>query len=200
MKTFLAIIAILFAASLASAQSAYQVQRGDRLAVEVVEDPSLNRSVLVSPAGSFSFPFAGTVAAAGRTTDQIASALTQAMASSFATEPTVFVSLTALAPPALPSSGASGNLIDVYILGEVNSPGQRQIEPGTTFLQALAQTGGLTRFAATKRIQLRRTNPQTGISNARVFDFRALSNGGAFTDFPLRDGDIILVPERRLFE
>ena len=49
MKQFLfAIVALLFATA-AFAQSGYQIRPGDTLQVEVLEDPSLNRSVLVLP-------------------------------------------------------------------------------------------------------------------------------------------------------
>lgn len=199
MKTFvLTLIAVIFA-TVAVAQDGYRVRAGDTLAVEVLEDPQLNRSVLVTPSGTISFPFAGTVSASGRTTDQIAAAIAGAIAPNFATSPNVFVSVQSVAPSA-GGGTAAARTINVYILGEVNTPGTREIERGTTFLQALAQSGGFTRFAATQRIQLRRYNPQTGESSAAIFNFRALSQGGAFRDFPMADGDIILVPERRLFE
>ena len=49
MKTIvLAIVALIFATT-AFAQGQYQIRSGDRLAVEVLEDPSLNRSLLVLP-------------------------------------------------------------------------------------------------------------------------------------------------------
>jgi polysaccharide export outer membrane protein len=199
MKTFILTLLAMFAATIAAAQQTYTVRSGDTLAIEVLEDPQLNRSALVTPSGTFSFPFAGTVTAAGRTTDQIASALAASIASNFATTPNVFVSVTSIAP-STSTTAASTATIDVFLLGEVNTPGMVTLERGTTFLQALAQTGGLTRFAATKRVQLRRRNASTGENSVAVFNFRALSQGESFTDFPLADGDVILVPERRLFE
>ncbi len=201
MKTILASLLMICCAVAAFAQSGYQVRGGDTLAIEVLEDPQLNRSVLVTPSGTFSFPFAGQVSAAGKTTDQIASELSASIASNFATTPNVFVSVTTVAPSAPTATGPAAPVtIDVFLVGEVNNPGPQAIERGTTFLQALAGTGGFTRFAATKRVQLRRTDPKTGVSRAYTFNFRALSNGAEFKDFPLQDGDIILVPERRLFE
>jgi polysaccharide export outer membrane protein len=198
MKTFLLTLITIVLASVAWAQDGYRVKAGDTLAIEVLEDPQLNRQVLVTPGGSISFPFAGTVSAAGRSTDQIASAIAGAIAPNFATTPNVFVSVQSVAPPTVGTATAA--TIDIYILGQVNNPGTVAVERGTTFLQALAQSGGFTPFAATKRIQLRRYDPQTGQSSASVFNFRNLADGGTFRDFPLADGDIILVPERRLFE
>ena len=72
MKTlFLAIVVSLAAATMAAAQAGYQIRPGDVLSVEVLQDPSLNREVLVLPDGSISFPFAGNLPASGRTTGQV---------------------------------------------------------------------------------------------------------------------------------
>jgi polysaccharide export outer membrane protein len=199
MKTFLLTLFAVVLASAVSAQDDYRIKAGDTLAIEVLEDPQLNRQVLVTPGGTISFPFAGTLTAAGRSTEQISAAIADAIAPNFATAPNVFVSVQSVAPPQVAGS-ATVPTIDIYILGQVNNPGTVAVERGTTFLQALAQSGGFTPFAATKRIQLRRYDPQTGQSTASVFNFRNLADGGAFRDFPLADGDIILVPERRLFE
>ena len=67
MKKFLVLIFSIFAATTAVAQSGYQIQPRDTLQVEVIEDPSLNRSVLVLPDGTIYFPFAGSVRASGQT-------------------------------------------------------------------------------------------------------------------------------------
>jgi polysaccharide export outer membrane protein len=90
--------------------------------------------------------------------------------------------------------------IDVYALGEFNNPGKFEIEPGTSLLQFLAASGGLTRFAAVKRIQLRRRGPG-GAEQVYRFNYRAVEQGGRITgQLILRPGDVIVAPERRLFE
>ncbi len=158
------LIGLLFAATVASqanAQSSYQIRPGDSLQVEVLEDPGLNRNVLVLPDGSISFPLVGTIRAAGRTVDDVKAELAGGLASNFAASPNVFVSVGTLAiRPAATASAA--RTIGVYAMGEVASPGRADVPPGTTILQFLAQAGGFTRFAAQKRVQLRRTDPKTG--------------------------------------
>lgn len=87
------------------------------------------------------------------------------------------------------------------MLGEVNSPGLAEMQPGINILQALAMAGGPSRFAATKRIQLRRTDPGTGKTYTSLFNYDAVMKGAELRNlFPLQNGDVILVPERRLFE
>jgi len=199
-RTALGLVLALLA-TMSLAQSEYQARVGDTLTIEVLEDSSLNRSVVVLPDGRFSFPFAGTLQGAGRTVGQISASITSAISPNFAVEPTVFVSVQPAERPAPSTTGPALRTIDVYFLGEVNAPGLMEVEQGTTFLQAMAQAGGLTRFAAKKRVQLRTTDPTTGQSVLRNFDLKALADGAALQYDPrLRDGDVILVPERRLFE
>lgn len=195
MRNFLlAALLALLAAPLAYAQSAgYRIQPGDQLAITVLEDETLNRTTLVLPDGRISVPLAGTVQAAGRSVDAVESAIADRLASNFAVRPSVFVSVTAVSE--------TGPTFPIYVVGQVGEPGVREVESGTTLLQAIALAGGLDRFAATKRIQLRRTDPSTGQERLYIFNFRAVERGGAIQSMiTMREGDVIVVPERRLFE
>lgn len=188
---------LLSMTSIAWAQANYRVQSGDTLVIEVLEDPSLNRSTVVLPDGNFSFPFAGTLQAGGQTVPQIESAIRGAIAGNFANPPTVFVSV----QPLEREDVTDGDLIKIYMLGEVAVPGLVELESGSTILQAIAVAGGPSRFAATKRVQLRRTDSRTRQQSVTTINYKALTEGAALSrDIVLRDGDVILVPERRLFE
>ncbi|MFO8126419.1 polysaccharide biosynthesis/export family protein [Yoonia sp.] len=195
-KRFAAALVMILIAGMALAQSQYQVRPGDTLVIEVLEDTSLNRATVVLPDGRISFPFAGTIPVAGRSVSEIQAMIAEGIAVNFANRPNVFVSV----QPGQRAASTGPATIDVYFMGEVNAPGAKPLPRGTTVLQALAQSGGLTRFAADKRIQLRRTNPTTGQQSITEIDYRALSDGAVMNDFTLVDGDVILVPERRLFE
>lgn len=180
----------------AFAQS-YRVQPGDVLRIEVVEDETLNRSVLVAPDGRISMPQAGSIRAAGRTVESISQLLTNRLASSFNTTPNVFVSVEAIAP----EEQEEPETINVFVLGEVERPGQIELEHGTTLIQAFAAMGGFSAFAATKRVQLRRTDPKTKRETVRTVNYEAILQGQVQdATIHLRDGDVILVPTRRLFE
>ena len=199
MTRLFAALALMVFASSAFAQSDYRARSGDQLTIEVLEDASMNRSVVILPGGRFSFPFGGSLVGAGRTAGQIEATIANAISSNFASRPTVFVSVVPQEREA--STPRPPETIDIYFIGELNTPGLREVAPGTTFLQAVAQSGGLTRFAATKRIQLRRTNSRTGAQTVQTFNYKALTDGAVLSKDPkLKDGDVILVPERRLFE
>jgi len=201
MKTLVLAIIAFMAASVAFAQSEYNIRSGDTLAVEVLEDPSLNRSLLVLPNGTITFPFAGSVQAGGRSPDAVASTIASSISSNFAAAPTVFVTVQSLRPRVEARAPQLGPTVDVYMLGEIGAPGLKRIERGTTVLQALATSGGFTRFAATKRILLRRSNPSTGEQTVSRINYKAIASGTSVgSDIVLADGDVIIVPERRLFE
>ena len=196
LRTIFAALLMIVSGAAAIAQS-YTLQPGDTLSVEVLEDPALNRTVLVLPDGNISFPFAGSIPARGRTLAQVQANLTARLAPNFASSPTVFVNLAQLNPA--PETD-TGETVAVYFLGEVNAPGRVEVPAGTTLLQALAVSGGLTNFAATKRIQLRRSDTQ-GREVIYRFDYNAISRGAQITGATtVTDGDVILVPQRRLFE
>jgi polysaccharide export outer membrane protein len=184
----------LVTAPLALAQSAgYRIQPGDQLAITVLEDDTLNRTTLVLPDGRISVPLAGSIQAAGRSVESVESTIADRLASNFAVRPSVFVSVVAVTEEV--------ETFPIFVVGQVGEPGQREVEPGTTMLQAIALAGGLDRFAATKRIQLRRADPSTGQERLYIFNYRAVERGGAIQSMiTLREGDVIVVPERRLFE
>lgn len=179
----------------ASAQD-YRIRAGDVLQIEVLEDATLNRSAIVLPDGQITLPVAGTIRVAGRSVAQVQADLAQRLAPGFATTPTVYVSLSALAERSAPSAPRT---IAVYVLGAANSPGKVEVAPGATFLQALAQAGGASPFAAKKRIQLRRVD-KSGVERVYKLDLDAIENGATGGSTRLVNGDVIVIPQRKLFE
>ena len=74
-------------------------------------------------------------------------------------------------------------------------------EPGTTLLQFLAEAGGLSRFAAEKRVQLRRVDKNSGQETVYLFNYRTMGGEGSISAATvLAPGDVVFIPERRLFE
>lgn len=201
----LAGLLVLFGLAAADAQG-YRIRPGDTLTIEVLEDPSLNRSVLVLPDGSISFPFIGSVRAGGMAVSDLRGIIAAGLSSNFAAEPTVIVSVSSVAelpPPALAADQPPPEepTIEVYIMGEVTNPGKAVVPPGTTILQFVAQSGGLTPFAATRRIELHRTNPATGGTHKYLFSYRGKGKGHRIAPGTvLAPGDVVIVPARRLFE
>lgn len=195
-------LVMLLTAPAAEAQN-YGVQNGDVLRIEVLEDPTLNRNVLVTPDGRISFPQVGTLSVRGRSVSTIQRTLTNRLAPNFASPPNVFVSVERLAPeePAAPPAPEVPEVISVFIVGEAANTGELNVSPGTTALQMFGIMGGFSNFAATKRVQLRRTDPDTQAEELFTLNYRDIIAGKSGAgSMVLRDGDVIVVPQRRLFE
>jgi len=197
--TIALLLGMLFPAPAALAQT-YNIRPGDVLRIEVIEDPSLNRSVLVPPDGKIIVPLAGSVQAGGRGVGQVQNDLAALLAPNFAASPNVFVSIERIVEPRAEAEAAEPPTMDVFVLGESANAGRVAIPPGTTVLQFFAEMGGFSNFAATKRIQLRRTDA-SGVEQIYLIDYDAIEKGTSRNGATvLRDGDIIVVPQRRLFE
>ena len=182
-RAFFVFAAAQLLAVTAWAQEDYKIKPGDIVRIEVLEDSTINRESLVLPDG--------------RVRSEVAGKLSE----NFATEPTVFVSLIRLAEPRRATGGATGGgKLSVYFLGEVNKPGMLEVRRGTTLLQALAQAGGFSRFAAVKRVQLRRTDA-AGKQQIYSFSYKDVLEGrSGIGSTRLGSGDVIVVPTRKLFE
>ncbi|WP_426036949.1 polysaccharide biosynthesis/export family protein [Cypionkella sp. TWP1-2-1b2] len=205
MKTLIALlIGFMLVSAPVLAQEGYLIHPGDVLQIEVLEDPGMNRSALVAPDGRITMPLAGAINVAGQSVEAVQSDIAGRLASNFAAPPNVYVSLQQLAAPRPTGAGGAAKstpTIDVYVMGQVGSPGKIAVVPGTTMLQIIAQMGGFSDFAATKRIQLRRIDKKTGVEKTYNFNYKALENGQSTAlAATLADGDVIIVPTRRLFE
>lgn len=197
-----ALLALILVTEGALAQNgAYQIRPGDVLRVEVLEDSGLNREALVTPDGRVALPLAGGVSAAGRTIEEVQGEIRTRLAPNFATAPTVFVSLARVSDRAPAAARGTGvRAISVHVLGEAAKTGRLELKPGTTILQAFSEMGGFSRFAATRRVQLRRVDA-SGTERVYTFDYNAMERGAAAGgQTVLAEGDVIVIPQRRLFE
>ncbi len=197
----LGLLGFVLMAAPSQAQDGYKLRPGDVLRIEVVEDAGLSRQALIAPDGRVTLPLAGSVKASGRTLEEVQSDLIARLTPSFAAPPTVFVSIDRLSDRSGGGTGGGtggsrgGPTIDVYVLGEAGKSGRVEMKPGTTVLQALAQIGGFTKFAAKKRVQVRRGSQTYNINYVAIEN--GASNAG---DMVLTSGDVIIVPQRKLFE
>ena len=113
----------------------YTVKPGDLLSISVWKEPDLQRPALVRPDGSFSFPLVGEVDAKGKTVADLNKTMSQRLAK-YISDPVVTVSIQEI----------KGN--KVYVIGQVNKPGEFIMNPTVDVMQALSMAGGTTPFAA----------------------------------------------------
>ena len=188
-------LALLLACwSEAKAQSGSdRLQPGDVVSITVYQDPKLDRQVLIGPTGMISFPLAGQIRAGGLTPAELESVLKARLKGRFTEEPDITVALVAL------KSEEADLKPKIFITGEVLRPGPFVMEQRLNLMQAIAVAGGFSPFAAKQRIQLRRKID--GVESLYVFNYNDFFSGTNFeNNINLRPGDVIIVPERGLFE
>lgn len=79
----------------------------------------------------------------------------------------------------------------VTINGNVKTPGQYEIDAGEGVPEVIARAGGVTEEAGLSRVSIKRNDQPQPVILSFV---EAIKTGGARPDFPLRNGDTIVVP------
>ena len=169
------------------------LQQGDSISVTVLQDPKLDRQKMVGPNGMISFPLVGSIKAAGKTPAEVENILRSRLRDKYAEGVDVNVSLLGFAPEKTETRPR------IYVTGEVKAPGAYPVQIKTDIVQAISLAGGLGLFAAKHRIQIRRK--VHWVDELIPFDYAAYEAGLlANENIYLRPGDIVIVPERGLFE
>ena len=194
MRVLIAIcILAMCAASVSADVSRYRFKAGDQLEVLVWQEEGLQRQAVVAPDGTISFPLVGHIRALGRTAGEVERTLTVRL-KEFITDPVVTV--------AFLRNADREDLVEyeanIYVTGQVRQPGLLKSDRPVNVMQALSQAGGLSEFAAKRRIKILRKIKKRQV--AIVFDYVAVTSGyDMSTNIRLKSGDVVVVPERGLF-
>jgi len=157
----------------------YVVGPGDVLGVTIWKDASLSGPVKVRPDGFITLPLINEVQVTGLTTAQVRKTLEEKY-KKFLASPFVTIRV-----EQIQSS-------QVYVVGQVNSPGIYPFVGKDTLLQVLLQAGGLTIFAKKRNIRVVRREGDK-ITEYTV-DYNAIIKGDFKQDILLRPGDRVIVP------
>ena len=177
------LLALASGATLAADSSApdqYRLLPGDELNVSVWKEVDLQKDVVIAPDGRFSFPLVGDVLAVGRTLPEVRTELVDKL-ERFIPEAELTVTL----------KNPKGNRI--YVIGQVNKPGEYVVNPMVDVVQALSIAGGMTPFASVDDVRiLRREN---GRQEMLEFRFGDIAKGRRLEqNVVLRPGDVVVVP------
>jgi polysaccharide export outer membrane protein len=158
----------------------YKILPGDVLQVSVWKEPDLQLELLVRPDGAVSFPLAGEMSTRNKSVSELQDELKDRLAR-FINEPVVTVSV----------KEVLGNKI--YVIGQVNNPGEFVVNPQVDVLQALSMAGGTTAFADLDNIRILRRN--RGVQTALSFNYKEVLRGRNLAqNVMLKSGDVVVVP------
>ena len=164
----------------------YRLSPGDELGVRFLLSPDLNAQVTVGPDGRGVFPLISGLSVAGLTVEEADAALAHAYGA-YLRKPIVELSI---------YNYVGGQ---IYVAGEVKTPGARSIHGQTSITQAIADVGGLADTAKAGRVALLRRRPN-GQVLMRVVDIAAILSGRAKDDILLLPGDVVFVPRSSIAE
>jgi polysaccharide export outer membrane protein len=175
---------------------AQTLKPGDSLSITFLQDPKLDRNVVVDPSGEIAFPLAGHIRARGLTPQALENILKAKLKNNYKDENLDVTVAVLSAPKEIPEEDLKPK---IFITGEVIRPGSYVVRQPTTLMQAISLAGGVGPFAAKNRIQVRR-HERWG-RNHLMFNYKAYEAGADLEgNIRLRAGDVILVPEQGLFD
>ena len=156
----------------ATVPGAYHLGPGDQVRIITLSEDRLTGDFRVNDSGAIALPLLGTIRAAGLTTAELEQAIGAGLTrAQLIRDPSVSVEVTVYRP--------------IFVLGEVNHPGQYPYQPGMTVVTAVAVAGGFTYRAIEDRAAI-----------VRSVDGKAVE-GRAERQTYVQPGDVITIYERR---
>lgn len=160
----------------------------DTIQVDVFNVPDLSRELQIDASGRISMPFVGTLDARGKTADELARSIEQALRGRYVRNPEVTINIK--------SSVSQVVTVD----GQVVEPGLYPVTNQMTLMRAVASAKGMTEFARQDDVVILRT--VDGRKMAGLYNMGAIRRG-AYDDPPIYANDVIIVgesPQRRMFK
>ncbi len=163
-------------------QEEYRLGVGDVVQLNVLQQPSLDRSLLIRPDGTAVIPLVGEVEMAGLTLSDAEALLRQKLR--LFNHDIVDVSLTV----------TEYNALRIYVLGAVVAPGSYTFDASPTLWDVLREAGGVDRGANLAMVRV--ISVSGNETTTRTYDLSGLVTGAGDTppQVYLRAGDTVIVP------
>lgn len=160
----------------------------DTIQVDVFNVPELTRELQVDAGGRIAMPLVGTLDARGKTADELADSIEQALRGRYVRNPEVTINIKTSVSQV------------VTVDGQVVEPGLYPVTNQMTLMRAIASAKGMTEFARQDDVVILRT--VAGHKMAGLYNMGAIRRG-AYDDPAIYANDVIVVgdsPQRRMFK
>ncbi|MEQ8479871.1 MAG: polysaccharide biosynthesis/export family protein [Hoeflea sp.] len=148
----------------------YRLDSGDRLRITVFEQPGLTGTFAIDQSGYIAYPLIGSVAARGRTLQELEGSIAASLRQGYLRDPDVTIEI--------------DRYRSFFIMGEVGEAGQYSYVAGMTVQNAIAIAGGFTPRANQRSVDItRKINGEIMTGRVSISD-------------PILAGDTIYVRER----
>lgn len=159
----------------------------DTIQVDVFNVEDLSREMQVDASGRIALPLAGTVDARGKTAEELARAIEEALRRHYVRNPNVTVNI----------KNSVSQVVTVD--GQVIEPGLYPVTNQMTLMRVIASAKGLSEYARQEDVVILRTVNDRKM--AGLYNIAAIRQG-AYDDPPVYANDVVIVgdsPQRRLF-
>ncbi len=164
-------------ATKSAAPETYVLGAGDQVEISIFGEPDLSRTAIIKPDGTIALALVNEVKAAGKTTAQLEIELTK-MYSKYLKAPSISVVVREL------------RVDRIYLLGQVNKPGDYPLRQNVGIFELLASAGGLTNRADLAKAVIIRSKTET----VKLDLVNAFAKNQV-PDVKLLAGDVLYIPE-----
>ena len=154
---------------------------GDVFLVTVFGEKDLSGRFLVSSDGTVEFPLVGTLAVQGKTPPQVGALIKRKLGDGYLKNPHVSIFVEAY------------NSKKISVFGQVRKPGTFNYVNNMSVIEAVSIAGGFTPLASKNKVTV--TRAKAGKSVRITLAVEDIGEGTA-TNYLLRPGDIVFIPER----
>jgi len=173
----------------------YPLGPGDVLRITIYGHGDLPQEVVLAADGSFTYPFIGSVRAAGLTVPQLTAVMARRLEEGYLVAPQMTIAVTQYSSQ------------QVYVLGAVKTPGVQTLKRNTTLLELIAAAGGPTPEAGAEVIIARATPPEEprspsqsqGRTAAVRVNLEKLLAGEVAQRLEIERGDTVYIPKGEFF-
>jgi len=116
----------------------YLLNEGDRISIQVFDEPDLTMDAVISASGIINYSYLGDIQVSGKTTESLEQEITVLLQNGYLVNPSVNITVAQYRP--------------FFINGEVRSPGSYPYQPGLTLDKAISLAGGLTDRASKRKM------------------------------------------------
>ena len=169
MCSFAALFSVIASFAPAFAADDYLIAEGDRLSIQVFDEPDLTMEAKIGARGVLSYSYLGEIQVSGLSAVQIENNITELLKDGYLVNPSVNVTILQYRP--------------FFVNGEVRSPGSYPYQPGLTLEKAIALAGGLTERASRRKMYI--IKAESGDDEANKAKMAT----------PISPGDIISIKE-----
>ena len=164
----------------------YIIGAEDVLEITVWKNVDLSKTIQVRPDGKISMPIIRDIMAVGKTPSQLAEEVTNKL-KDYVQIPVVAVGVKEV------------NSSNIFVLGEVKSPGRYPLKSKTTLLQGITIAGGFTPIAARNQMVIFRfTEGSSGMKRLTASYDHIVLSGVMTENFELKSGDTVVVPNEAM--